>query len=183
MEGKNIMLISRTKEGQSVEQVNKVTGIVRDVNGEAIIGANIRAKGQSIGTITDINGRFVINIPANAILQITYIGYTSQEVNVSNKKELTITLYEDTKTLEEVVVIGYGSMRKKDLTGAVVQINPDKVADTHPGNVQELLRGTAGLQIGYDASAKGGGSIQLRGQNSVYTDGCLLYTSPSPRDA
>ena len=171
MEGKNIMLISRTKEGQSVEQVNKVTGIVRDVNGEAIIGANIRAKGQSIGTITDINGRFVINIPANAILQITYIGYTSQEVNVSNKKELTITLYEDTKTLEEVVVIGYGSMRKKDLTGAVVQINPDKVADTHPGNVQELLRGTAGLQIGYDASAKGGGSIQLRGQNSVYTDG------------
>lgn len=80
-------------------------------------------------------------------------------------------MYEDTKTLEEVVVIGYGSMRKKDLTGAVVQINPDKVADTHPGNVQELLRGTAGLQIGYDASAKGGGSIQLRGQNSVYTDG------------
>ena len=171
MEGKNIMLMSKAKDGEVAQQANKVTGIVKDTNGEPIIGANVTVKGQSIGTITDIDGRFVLDAPKNAVLQITYIGYVSQEVKVGSQKELNIILKEDTKTLDEVVVIGYGSMRKKDLTGAVVQINPNKVADTHPTNVQELLRGTAGLQIGYDTSAKGGGSIQLRGQNSVYTDG------------
>lgn len=73
--------------------------------------------------------------------------------------------------LEEVVVVGYGTMRKKDLTGAVSQINPDKLADQNPGTVQNLLRGTAGLDVGISNDAKGGGSLQLRGQNSVYTGG------------
>ena len=80
MEGKNIMLMSRTKENQSANQTNKVTGVVKDTNGETIIGANVTVKGQSIGTITDIDGRFVIDAPANAVLQITYIGYIAQEV-------------------------------------------------------------------------------------------------------
>ena len=94
-----------------------MTGIVKDTNGEPIIGANVTVKGQSIGTITDIDGRFVLDAPKNAVLQITYIGYVSQEVKVGSQKELNIILKEDTKTLDEVVVIGYGSMRKKDLTG------------------------------------------------------------------
>ena len=80
MEGKNIMLMSRTKENQAANQTNKVTGVVKDTNGETIIGANVTVKGQSIGTITDIDGRFVIDAPANAVLQITYIGYIAQEV-------------------------------------------------------------------------------------------------------
>ena len=80
MEGKNIMLMSRTKENQSANQTNKVTGVVKDTNGETIIGANVTVKGQSIGTITDIDGRFVIDAPANAVLQITYIGYIAREV-------------------------------------------------------------------------------------------------------
>ena len=85
---------------------------------------------------------------------------------------MKVVLEDDSKTLNEVVVVGYGTMRKKDLTGSVVQIKPEKLADQNPGSVQDLLRGTPGLQIGFDSSAKGSGaSIQLRGQNSLYTEG------------
>ena len=84
---------------------------------------------------------------------------------------INLTLIEDSEMLEEVVVVGYGTMRKKDLTGSVVQINPSKIADQNPTSVQDVLRGTPGLQIGYDASAKGSdASILLRGQNSLGTN-------------
>lgn len=150
----------------------QVTGKVVDATGEPIIGASILIKGTTNGFITDIDGNFTLkNVPADAVLEISFIGYQKQEIKVDGKSVINITLQEDTEMLEEVVVVGYGSMRKKDLTGAVVQINPTKIADSNPTNVQDLLRGTAGLQIGYDASAKGGGTMQLRGQNSVYTDG------------
>lgn len=113
MEGKNIMLMSKRKKEDITQQENKITGIVKDANGEPIIGANITVKGQSIGTITDIDGRFVLNAPINAVLQITYIGYIPQETNVGSKKELYITLKEDSKMLDEVVVVGYGSMKNQ----------------------------------------------------------------------
>ena len=119
MEGKNIMLMSKAKDGEAVQQANKVTGIVKDANGEPVIGANVMVKGQSIGTITDIDGRFVLDAPKDAVLQITYIGYVSQEVKVSGKKEFTIVLKEDTKTLDEVVVVGFGTQKKSDLVDAI----------------------------------------------------------------
>ena len=99
MEGKNIMLMSKAKDGEVAQQANKVTGIVKDTNGEPIIGANVTVKGQSIGTITDIDGRFVLDAPKEAVLQITYIGYVSQEVKVSGKREINVVLKEDTETL------------------------------------------------------------------------------------
>ena len=91
---------------------------------------------------------------------------------------------DDSETLDEVVVVGYGTMRKKDLTGSVVQVRPDKIANENPKTVQDILRGTPGLVVGYgegDAGAKGGGEMKIRGQRSVYTDGCLLYTSSNCR--
>ena len=91
MEGKNIMLMSKAKDGEAVQQANKVTGIVKDANGEPVIGANVMVKGQSIGTITDIDGRFVLDAPKDAVLQITYIGFTSQDVKIGNKKEIVVT--------------------------------------------------------------------------------------------
>ena len=169
MEGKNIMLMSKAKD--IAQQSNKITGIIKDQEGEPIIGANITVKGQSIGTITDIDGRFVLEASANAIIQISYIGYVSQEVNIENKKNLNIILKEDTEMLDEVVVIGYGTMKKKDLTGAVSQVRPAELSNEAPKTVQDVLRGTAGLRIGFDGSAKGGGSMQVRGQRSVYSDG------------
>lgn len=153
-------------------QERQVAGTVVDQNGQPVIGAFVMVDGTTNGVVTDVNGNYQLpNVPQNAVIKVSFIGYETQTVNSENLSTLNVTLNDDMQDLSEVVVVGYGSMRKKDLTGSVVQINPEKIADTNPGNVQDILRGTAGLQIGYDASAKGGGSIQLRGQNSVYTDG------------
>lgn len=157
---------------ENQQQKKKITGVVTDQTGETVIGANVSVKGTSIGTITNMDGEFSLDVPEEGILQISYIGYVPQELSIANQSVFNITLNENMQALEEVVVVGYGTMRKKDLTGSVVQINPTKLADQNPATVQDLLRGTAGLQIGYDASAKGNdASIQLRGQNSLYTEG------------
>jgi TonB-linked SusC/RagA family outer membrane protein len=92
-------------------------------------------------------------------------------VAVGNQTTLNIQLQESAMGIDEVVVVGYGTMRKKDLTGSIAQIRPDRIANENPKTVQDVLRGTPGLSVGYDASAKGGGSMQIRGQRSVYTDG------------
>lgn len=171
MEGKNIMLINKVKRTDAAKQSNQITGIVKDASGDPIIGANVIVKGQSIGTITDIEGRFAIEASVGSILQISFIGYASIEVKVGNKKNIDVILQEDTETLDEVVVIGYGTMRKKDLTGSVMQVRPANIQNEAPKTVQDVLRGTAGLNVGFDNSAKGGGSMSIRGQRSVYTDG------------
>ena len=151
-----------------------VTGKVYDANGDPIIGASVLIKGTSNGTVTDINGNFSLRAEVGAVLQVSFIGYATQDVTAT-AGFINVLLKEDSLTLDELVVVGYGSMRKKDLTGAVVQINPAKIADQNPTSVQDLLRGTPGLQIGYDASAKGSGaSILLRGQNSLGTNASPL---------
>lgn len=153
-------------------QKNPVKGVIIDSAGETVIGANVVEKGNTgNGTITNIDGEYMINVDAQATLVVSFIGYTTQEIAVNGKNTVNVMLKEDSEMLDEVVVIGYGTMRKKDLTGSIVQIRPDKLANESPKTVQDILRGTAGLHIGYDASAKGGGSMQLRGQRSVYTDG------------
>ena len=160
---------------QNVRQKHSVQGVVKDAAGEPVIGASIVEKGTTNGTITDFDGNFSLEVANGATLVISFIGYQTQEVVVAPGKALNIVMKEDTEVLEEVVVVVYGTMRKKDLTGSVVQINPTKIADTNPTSVQDVLRGTPGLQIGYDASAKGSGaSIQLRGQNSLGTSASPL---------
>ncbi len=152
------------------QQAGKVKGQVFDSNGEPVIGASVKIVGQkNSGAITDIDGNFVIDAQNGQSLEISYIGFKSKTVKV-NGSTLSVKLEDDSQLLNDVVVVGYGTMRKKDLTGAVVQIDAKKFADQNPGSVQDLLRGTPGLQIGMDTSAKGSGaSIQLRGQNSLYT--------------
>ena len=157
---------------QSVQQQKQsVSGIIKDAAGEPVIGASILEKGTANGTITDFDGKFTLSVAPGATLIISYIGYKNQEVKAVRGKSLNVILKEDSEMLDEVVVVGYGSMRKKDLTGSVIQIRPDKLANEAPKTVQDVLRGTPGLNVGYDASAKGGGSMQIRGQRSVYTDG------------
>lgn len=169
MEGKNIMLMSKAKDGEVAQQANKVTGIVKDTNGEPIIGANVTVKGQSIGTITDIDGRFVLDAPKNAVLQITYIGYVSQEVKVSGNKELNIILKEDTETLDEVVVVGYGTMKKRDITGSVSSVNTSVLTAGSTPSAADALQGRiAGVNIQKNAGRPGGSySIQIRGVSSI----------------
>lgn len=155
----------------NAQQTISVRGVVSDVTGESVIGASVVEKGTTNGTITDFDGNFMVNVPSNATLVISYIGYASQEVPVNGKGSLTVILKEDSEMLDEVVVVGYGTMRKKDLTGSIIQIRPDNIANESPKTVQDILRGTPGLNVGMDSSAKGGGSMQIRGQRSVYTDG------------
>lgn len=156
---------------QKTQNKKPLTGRILDELGEPIIGANVVEEGTTNGVITDMDGNFSISVSGNAKIQVSYIGYIPQEIAVANRSTLSILLKEDTQTLEEVVVIGYGTMRKKDLTGSVVQIRPESIANENPKTVQDILRGTPGLQVGYEPSAKGGGTMELRGQRSVYTDG------------
>ena len=176
MEGKNIMLMSKAKDGKVAQQANKVTGIVKDTNGEPIIGANVTVKGQSIGTITDIDGRFVLDAPKDAVLQITYIGYVSQEVKVSGNKELNVVLKEDTETLDEVVVIGYGTAKKSDLKGATAQIKPEALTSSVVGNALESLQGkAAGVAVFNDNKPGASPSIRVRGSGSITASNEPLY--------
>ena len=168
MEGKNIMLMSKAKDGEAVQQANKVTGIVKDANGEPVIGANVMVKGQSIGTITDIDGRFVLDAPKDAVLQITYIGYVSQEVKVSGKREINVVLQEDTETLDEVVVIGYGTSRKRDIVNAMATVKGESFKKASTSNIKDVLQGkVAGLDV--DAARYPGDDrgIILRGARSL----------------
>lgn len=151
------------------QQVGKVQGTVVDGSGEPVIGATVKVKGGKGGTITDLDGHFSLEAPRGATIEISYIGYKSQEVKATSSN-LQITMQEDSKQLNDVVVVGYGTMRKKDLTGSVIQIKPDNLQNQNPGNVQDILRGNAGLNIGLSTSAKGGGSMQIRGQRGLNTN-------------
>lgn len=156
---------------QEVQQSAETKGKVVDANGEPVIGATVKVKGANAGSITDLDGNFVIkNAPKGSTLLVTYVGYKPAQVKVTGGT-LNIRLEEDAKVLNDVVVVGYGTMRKKDLTGSIVQIKPDKLQNESPVTVQDILRGTPGLNVGYSADAKGGGSLQIRGQRSVYSGG------------
>ena len=177
MEGKNIMLMSKAKDGEAVQQANKVTGIVKDANGEPVIGANVMVKGQSIGTITDIDGRFVLDAPKEAVLQITYIGYVSQEVKVSGKREINVVLKEDTETLDEVVVVGYGAIQKRSVSTAIGTVKGGDIAEMPTSNVSQSLVGMAsGILIQQTSGEPGTApAIRIRGAGSINSGNDPLF--------
>lgn len=149
-------------------------GVVTDNTGEPLIGVTVMVKGTSTGVTTDLDGNFAIQVTDGQTVSFSYVGCKTQEITVSGQNDIKIVLAEDSNILDDVVVIGYGSMKKKDLTGAVTQIDPNKIADSNPGTVQDILRGAAGLQIEADFSAKGGGDMVLRGRNSLKTNASPL---------
>lgn len=149
------------------QQTYTLQGMVKDMAGEPLIGASVKIKNSSNGVVTDTEGRFMINVKSGDVIQFSYVGYIPQEVKLTGQNDLEVVLKENSEVLEDVVVVGYGTMRKKDLTGSVVQIKPDKIATESPKTVQDILRGTPGLRIGLSTSAKGGGGINIRGTRSV----------------
>ena len=177
MEGSNIMLMSRSNVSASVQQQNPITGVVVDTSGETIIGANIRIKGQPIGTITDIDGRFTMDAPIGSKVEITNIGYTPQEITIDQRKDYRIVLHEDTKLLDEVVVVGYGTVKRRDVTGAVSSMKSKDVVISPTNNVMEALSGKiAGMDI-IKTSGQVGEDVQilLRGSRSIYGDNTPLF--------
>lgn len=155
---------------QQTGAVKKVHGVVKDVNGEPIIGANVVVKGNpSNGTITDLNGNFDLSVTSNTSLQVSYIGYNTQELFVGKKTDFNIVLKEDTELLDEVVVVGYGTMKKKDLTGAVASVKMDDAPVGTVSTISHALAGkAAGLQVNTISAQPGSGStFRIRGAASV----------------
>ena len=127
---------------------NIVKGTVNDSAGEPIIGATVKVNGTQRGAITDLNGQFSISAAPNASLTISYIGYETQTVNVEGRKQITITLKDDSKVIDEVVVVGYGVQKKSDLTGAVASIKSDDIKGLSTTDAGAALQGkAAGVQI------------------------------------
>lgn len=167
---KQIILSNKKLLPANANQQKQVSGVVVDTNGEPVIGANIVEKGTTNGTISDLEGRFHLNAAPGATLVITYIGYIPQEVKVDGRSSLTITLHEDSEVLDEVVVIGYGTMRKKDLTGAVTAVKGDELASRKTTQLSTALQGAiAGVTVTRDNNAPGAaaGSIRVRGVTTI----------------
>ena len=185
IEGKNIMLINSTDKEKGAQQKDfLVTGIVKDENGEPIIGANIQVVGKSAGTITDMNGRFSISASANSTLQITYIGYQTQTVNIGEQRNINIILQEDNAQLDEVVVVGYGTMKKKDLTGSVTAVKGDELAARRTTQLSTALQGAlSGVMVSRDNGAPGSSaSIQIRGVTTIGDSSPLVIIDGIPGD-
>lgn len=172
------ILLSKRKKMAEVAPVvaitqqkkNTVTGTIVDSSGMPIIGANILVKGTNSGTITDMNGNFSLEVDKNATLVVSYIGFADQEIKVGNQTSLSIVLKEDVAALDEVIVIGYGTTKRKDFTGSVssVKLEDSPIALSPNLNALESLKGNvSGLDIGATNSAGGQPSMQMRGQKSI----------------
>lgn len=182
IEGKTIILRKATA-GLVQQQNNKrITGVVKDANGEPVIGANIVVKGTTNGTITDMDGNFVLDVPADAVLHVSYIGYSDKEIPVGNQTVLTVSLAEDSRALDEVVVIGYGTARKIDLTGSTSSLGGDKLRVKSSPQLSTQMQGQmAGVQItrtSGDPSA--GSSIRVRGVTTLSTNDPLVIVDGVP---
>ncbi len=147
-----------------------VRGKITDSLGTGVPDVTVAVKGTAISAKTNAQGIFSIPAAKGAVLRVTHISYVTKDVVVAGD-EVAIIMEPAATSFEDVVVVGYGTMKKKDLTGSIVQVRPDRIANENPKTVQDILRGTPGLRVGYDASAKGGGNLEIRGRRSVYNEG------------
>jgi len=160
-------------------QTIPITGKVTDVNNEPMIGVTVILKNTNTGTVTDMNGNFSLNVnSANDIISISYLGYKTEEFTVKNVRNFNIVLHEDETLLEEVVVVGYGSMKKRDLSGSVAQVKADEILSGNPAaSINQALQGrVAGAMVNQNDGAPGAGiSMQIRGTNSFSSNSQPLY--------
>lgn len=170
------ILLSKRKEVTEVASVvavvqqkkNTVTGVVLDPIGMPVIGANIMVKGTTSGTITDMDGKFSLDVDKDATLVISYIGFASQEIKVGNQTKLSISLKEDSEALDELVVVGYGTQKKKDLAGSVVRADLSKLQESPNISLGSALQGTVpGLNVGTVSQAGSDPEMSIRGRTSI----------------
>ena len=168
-----VMLLMALLIGAQLYSQIKVTGVVIDgsMNNEPMVGATIVVKGTTQGTVSDADGNFSISVPAGKnVLQVSSVGYQTQEVRIGKgNKPLNITMYEDSKLMEEVVVVGYGEMKRSDLTGSVSSINEKAIKQGVNTSLEQTMQGRiAGVNVTQNSGAPGGGiSVQIRGINSL----------------
>ena len=161
----------------------KVHGVIKDESGEPIIGATVIQKGTTNATVTDLDGNFIFMVPSTATLSISYLGYTTKNVPVQGRQVLNIELSQNSKQLNEVVVIGYGTMKKSDLTGSIGSIDAKKLNEQPVANIGQSLQGkVAGLQV-VDAGKPGDNvSIKIRGLGSINNCDPLVVIDGIPTD-
>jgi TonB-dependent starch-binding outer membrane protein SusC len=175
--------------GGAVAQV-KVTGVVKDANGEPVPGVNIIEKGTNHGTITDTEGKYSIGVSSeDAVLVFRFIGYLSEEIKVGNQTEINVTLIEDFTALDEVVIVGYGTLRKAEVTGSYSTVKGEDIANSTLGSLDKALQGKAtGLQVSSSGGAPGAPQrVLVRGTNSISAgtdplwiiDGMPIYSTPN----
>lgn len=158
------------------QQTVSITGTIVDASGEPLVGVNIVEVGTTNGVISDFDGKFALNVKPNATLKISYIGYVTQTIAVKGQKNLTITLKEDTETLDEVVVVGYGTVRKADLAGSVAVLDNRSFKDQPITQVSDALQGrVAGVNVVSDGIPGGSVKIRIRGTNSINKSNDPLY--------
>lgn len=172
------LLCLTTTAAAYAQQPVKVTGKVIDSTNEGVPGVNVSVKGGSLGTITDIDGNYKIDVPnSKSVLVFSFIGYETQEIAVGNKTVINVTMKDDTQLLDEVVVVGYGSARKGDVTGALTSLRPDPNDAAKANSLDNLLSGkVAGLVVNSTSSAVGSASsVTIRGASSLRGDNQPLY--------
>jgi len=151
-------------------QSGKLSGVVISTSdNQPIPGANVTIKGTTTGTITDIDGKFAIEVKPDDILVVSFVGYKSQEIAVAGKKEVTVLLEEEATKLDEVVVVGYGTMKKSDLSSAQVSISSEELSKSVVTSIDQALQGrAAGVYVTQNSGAPGGAvSVNIRGINSI----------------
>lgn len=182
----NTIILNQLTETTNPQQKKTVTGKVFNEMGESVIGANIVEKGTLNGVITDIDGNFSLSVRENAVIQVTYIGYHNQEIAVSGKNTLSITLIEDTQKLDEVVVVAYGTQKKKDLTGAISAIDTKLIGAQSSSSVSKILEGSVpGLQVSsVDGQPGLDMAIRVRGIGStnIASSGALVVIDGVPQN-
>jgi len=175
--GKSIAITSKRSQTSQEQSTRKINGSITDKNGDAIIGATVMIKGGKTGTVSDVNGNFSLDVTDQSTLVISYVGFAKVEINVGNQRNLIVKLQEDVKNLEEIVVVGYGSIRKSDATGALSVIKSD---DFNKGTVTSpdmLLNGhVAGVQVTPGNGQPGANTnVRIRGVNSISASSEPLY--------
>ena len=177
IQGKKI-IIKKVQPGTAtpVKKI-KATGKVVDGTGEPVIGATVKEYGTPNGAITDIDGNFSLNVAENASLEVSYIGYQSQRVKAEDGKMLAVTLQEDTEMLDEVVVVGYGTVKKANVVGSIAKINSDVIQDRPVNRVEQALQGQmAGVSVRSTSGAPGSDiTINVRGAASINGESTPLY--------
>lgn len=167
-----------TKQARTTaSETKKISGIVKDERGEPVIGANVVVKGTTNGTVTDMDGKYTLEVPVGGVLQISYIGYNTQEVRVGSVNVVNVSLREDSEALDEVVVIGYGTVKKSDLTGAVGSVQMKDVSQVGITSADRALQGQiAGVQVNARTGQPGESMmIRVRGSNSLAGGNEPLY--------
>lgn len=174
---RKIILSTEKREVPQMKEQKKITGVVKDQNGESVIGANVSVKGTTIGTTTGLDGDFVLEVPENAVIQVSYIGYVSQELRLGGKNHLDVVLKDDSQALEEVVVVGYGVQKKINLTGSVSSIKSGEIERQPIVTLKDALAGLApGLTVVKSSGQPGSSNptITVRGVGTWKNAGPLV---------